>query len=117
MALRPLGAQVERVEQLLTDLRLAARRLGREPGHLALAVLAVALGTGVTTAIFSVVETVLLRPLPFARPDRLLSLYEVKAERPEQDEHPSPGNPALPRPYDRQGGADCPSRFRVSLRS
>ncbi len=80
------------MERLLADVRLAARSLRREPAYLAVAVLAMALGTGVNSAIFGVVKTVLLRPLPFERPDRLLSLHDVKLDRPESLENPSPGN-------------------------
>lgn len=80
------------MERLLSDLRLAARSLWRQPGYLAVALIAMALGTGVNSAIFSVVKTVLLRPLPFERPDRLLSLHDVKLDRPDSLENPSPGN-------------------------
>jgi putative ABC transport system permease protein len=61
-----------RLEELLRDLRIAARSLGRTPGFTAVAVLTLGLGVGATTAIFSVVEAVLLRPLPFPQPERLV---------------------------------------------
>jgi putative ABC transport system permease protein len=63
-----------------TDLRFSVRALGREPGFAAAAILTVALGVGANTAIFSVVNGVLLRPLPYADPDRLVALREIVPE-------------------------------------
>ncbi|GJG89327.1 hypothetical protein tb265_45080 [Gemmatimonadetes bacterium T265] len=54
------------------DVRTALRRLGREPGFAAFAVLIVALGVGAATAVFSVMSPLLLRPLPFREPGRLV---------------------------------------------
>ncbi len=62
---------------LWNDLKYALRQLRRAPGFALTAVLTLALGIGATTAIFSVVEGVLLRPLPFPEPGRLVSLDDI----------------------------------------
>jgi putative ABC transport system permease protein len=62
-------------ESLRHDLRFGARVFGRNPGFAAIAVVTLALGIGATAAIFSVVNAVLLRPLPWAEPDRAVMIW------------------------------------------
>ena len=62
---------------LFRDLKIAVRYLLKSPGFAATAVFMLALGIGATTAIFSIVEGVLLRPLPFPHSDRVMMLADI----------------------------------------
>lgn len=87
------GSYMEHVGQ---DLRYSLRQLARRPGFTAVLVLTLALGIGATTAVFSVVDGVLLRPLPYPQPDRLavawsqfptMNLMEFESSWPEYEDY------------------------------
>jgi putative ABC transport system permease protein len=64
------------LEDFARDIRFGLRRLRRNPGFTAVAVLTLAIGIGASTSIFSVVDAVLLRPLPYPHPQQIVAVYE-----------------------------------------
>jgi putative ABC transport system permease protein len=68
------------LELLMRDVRYGVRTLARTPGFTAIAILVMALGIGANVALFTIVRSVLLKPLPFQDPERLVRLYEQSAD-------------------------------------
>src|SRR5471030_2589217 len=73
----PVTSSSRSMDTLVRDLRYASRTLLRMRGGASVAILTLALGIGATTTMFSVVYATLLRPLPFADPDRLVILFNT----------------------------------------
>jgi putative ABC transport system permease protein len=80
------------MQTLIQDLRYGLRSLAQAPGFTAVAVIALALGIGATTAIFSVVDAILLQPLPYHDPSRLVGVWERNFVRDRARNVVSPGN-------------------------
>src|SRR5581483_1348565 len=69
------------LEQIWQDVRYGMRQLARSPGFCAVVIATLAIGIGANTAIFSVVDSVLLCPLPYPNPDRLVRIWESKPSK------------------------------------
>ncbi|HEY7234111.1 MAG TPA: ABC transporter permease [Gemmatimonadaceae bacterium] len=80
------------MDNLVNDLRFAVRSLLRAPAFTIAAVVALGLGTGATAAVFSMLNGVVLRPLPYAHPDRLVTLWEINHAKGLEHEPISPVN-------------------------
>ena len=68
------------MNRIIHDLRYAVRQLRRSPGFAATIVLTLALSVGLATAVFCVIDAVILRPLPFAQPERIVSVYTTSQQ-------------------------------------
>jgi len=98
-----LWLQPKRLEdEMFQDLRYGARTLLKSPGFTATAVLSLALGIGANTAIFSVINAVLIRPLPYDRPDQIMKLWTTQ-----------PQNGALRIPFSAPNFVDLKEQNRV----
>ncbi len=80
------------LEMISQDLRYALRTLVNRPLFVTAAALTLAIGIGANAALFSVIDAVVLRPLPYPEPERLVSVFESQEEQGDLREAPAPGN-------------------------
>ena len=76
------------LETLWQDLRLSVRSLRKSPGFLAVVVLSLTLGIGANSTIFSVLDVLLLRSLPYHHPEQLVAIWETQLSQPESRQAP-----------------------------
>src|ERR1700754_1082829 len=80
------------MSSIIADIRYGLRMLLKTPGFTAVAVIALALGIGANSAIFSVINSVLLRPLPYKDPDRLTMIWEEASKNGYPQDTPTAAN-------------------------
>ena len=81
-----------RLDMLMQDLTYAVRTLGARPGFTFVVIFILALGIGANTVVFSVVDAVLFRPLPFPEPERLVAIWDENTQKSMLRQGPAPGN-------------------------
>ncbi|MGH9330589.1 MAG: ABC transporter permease, partial [Vicinamibacterales bacterium] len=107
------------MRDFFTDLRFAVRGLARSRAFTAAALLTLAIGIGANAAIFSVLDALMLKPLPYPDPERLVVIWEKNIPRQRMDNVVSPGNyihwSEQARVFERMAGVGQASFFRMSI--